>query len=150
MRTSAQRFTVITTAAGALMALTAFGAAPAGAAATAVTPESVCGSGYSRVDSHVFRKSPTVELARVHLLYNASSGSNCVVTLHSSTTAGQAMKTGTWITASGGSQKKDQDIYSSYAGPVRAPGAGRCVKWGGMIEAGVATYTYTSPWEHCG
>ncbi|MCX4818499.1 acetyltransferase [Streptomyces sp. NBC_01142] len=143
MRTSVQRFTVIATAVGALAAL---GATPANAA----TPASLCGSGYTQIDSHVLRKSATVELARVHLLYNASTRYNCVVTTHTSATSGQTLPTGAWITPSGGSQKKDQDDYSSYAGPVKVQAAGRCVKWGGMIEAGVGTYAYTSPWEHCG
>ncbi|MEU0832798.1 acetyltransferase [Streptomyces sp. NPDC005969] len=141
----------------AIAALAALGAVPAHAAsaeattATAATPAGICGSGYTQIDSHAFRNS-TTELARVYLLYNASTKSNCVVTLHSASTSGFALPTGAWLDVDGDGkgQAKDQGTYSSYAGPVRLAAGGRCVKWGGMIEAGVGTYTYTSPWEHCG
>ncbi|MGW1547626.1 acetyltransferase [Streptomyces sp. NPDC002346] len=139
-----------------IAALAALGAVPAHAASTeaattAATPAGICGSGYTQIDSHAFRNS-TTELGRVYLLYNASTKSNCVVTLHSSSTSGYALPTGAWLDVDGDgkNQAKDQGTYSSYAGPVRLAAGSRCVKWGGMIEAGVGTYTYTSPWEHCG
>lgn len=148
-----RRSTVI---ASAIAALAVLGAVPAHAASTGATtatatPAGICGSGYTQIDSHAFRNS-TTELARVYLLYNASTRSNCVVTLHSSSTSGYALPTGAWLDADGDGkgQTKDQGTYSSYAGPVRLAAGSRCVKWGGMIEAGVGTYTYTSPWEHCG
>nr|WSW68544.1 acetyltransferase [Streptomyces sp. NBC_00995] len=148
MRTSVRRPVII---ASAVAALAALGATPAGAATAAATPASVCGSGYTQVDSHAFKNSVT-ELARVHLFYNASTRYNCVVTFHSSATSGYALTTGAWLDADGDgrAQSRDQGAYSSYAGPVRLAAGSRCVKWGGMIEAGVGTYTYTSPWEHCG
>ncbi|MGC5345880.1 hypothetical protein ACPXCE_26310 [Streptomyces sp. DT24] len=115
------------------------------------TPAALCGPGYTEIDSHSFRNSST-ELARVHLLYNARTRTNCVVTQHAPATAGFSLPTGAWldVRGDGKGQVKDQKDYASYAGPVRLAAAGRCVRWGGMIEAGVGTYTYTSPWEHCG
>ncbi|MFD7429519.1 acetyltransferase [Streptomyces sp. NPDC059814] len=148
MRTSVRHSAVITSAVAALAAL---GATPAGAAPAAVTPASVCGSGYTQIDSHAFRDS-SVELARVYLFYNASTKYNCVVTFHASATAGQALTTGAWLDVDGDGkeQVKDQGKYSSYAGPVRLAAGTHCVKWGGLIEVGGGTYSYTSPWSHCG
>ncbi|MFJ6438078.1 acetyltransferase [Streptomyces sp. NPDC091416] len=148
MRTSARRSAII---ASAVAALAALGATPAGAATAAAAPAGVCGSGYTRIDSHVFRN-PVTELARVQLFYNASTQYNCVVTSHSSSTGGYTLTTGAWLDVDGDGkgQAKDQGAYASYAGPVRLAAGSRCVKWGGMIEAGVGTYTYTSSWEHCG
>ncbi|MFJ6464451.1 hypothetical protein ACIQM0_26050 [Streptomyces sp. NPDC091387] len=148
MRTSVRHSAVITSAVAALAAL---GAAPAGAAPAAVTPASVCGSGYTQIDSHAFRDS-SVELARVYLFYNASTKYNCVVTFHASATAGQTLTTGAWLDVDGDGkeQVKDQGKYSSYAGPVRLAAGTHCVKWGGLIEVGGGTYSYTSPWSHCG
>ncbi|MFG2599318.1 acetyltransferase [Streptomyces sp. NPDC048462] len=153
MRTSVRSSVVI---ASAVTALAALGAAPAGAAPVApapaaATPAGVCGSGYTQVDSHVFKDSST-ELARVYLLYNASTRFNCVVTFHSAATSGRALTTGAWLDVDGDGkeQVKDQGRYSSYAGPVRLAAGSHCVKWGGLIETAAGTYTYTSPWSHCG
>lgn len=148
MRTSVRSSVVI---ASAVTALAALGAAPAGAAPAAATPAGVCGSGYTQVDSHVFKDS-SAELARVYLLYNASTKFNCVVTFHSAATSGQALTTGAWLDVDGDGkeQVKDQGRYSSYAGPVRLAAGSHCVKWGGLIETAAGTYTYTSPWSHCG
>ncbi|MFF1924618.1 acetyltransferase [Streptomyces sp. NPDC058221] len=153
MRTSVRSSVVI---ASAVTALAALGAAPAGAAPAAptpaaATPAGVCGSGYTQIDSHVF-KDASVELARVYLLYNASTKFNCVVTFHAAATEGEALTTGAWLDVDGDGkeQVKDQGTYSSYAGPVRLAAGSHCVKWGGLIEKGDGTYAYTSPWSHCG
>ncbi|WP_406348201.1 hypothetical protein OHA44_16505 [Streptomyces sp. NBC_00144] len=154
-----QRPAVIAAAVGGLAALgivpatAAPAAAPAAvpAVAPAATPASICGSGYREIDSHTFTNG-RVEFARVHLLYNSTTGYNCVVTDHSRATAGMALPTGAWIDVQGDGkgQAKDQGTFSSYAGPLRLKAVHSCVQWGGMIEAGVGTYTYTSPWTHCG
>lgn len=158
MRTSVRSSVVI---ASAVTALAALGAVPAGAASAAptpiapapaaATPAGVCGSGYTQIDSHVF-KDGSAELARVYLLYNAGTKFNCVVTFHAAATEGKALTTGAWLDVDGDGkeQVKDQGRYSSYAGPVRLAAGSHCVKWGGMIETGAGTYAYTSPWSHCG
>ncbi|WP_371629634.1 acetyltransferase [Streptomyces sp. NBC_00341] len=158
MRTSVRSSVVIASAVTALAALAAVPAGAASAAPTpiapapaAATPAGVCGSGYTQIDSHVFKDS-SAELARVYLLYNASTKSNCVVTFHAAATEGKALTTGAWLDVDGDGkeQVKDQGRYSSYAGPVRLAAGSHCVKWGGMIETGAGTYAYTSPWSHCG
>lgn len=139
------------TTAPATTAASAPAAATAAATVRAATPASICGSGYREIDSHTFTNG-RVEFARVHLLYNARTGYNCVVTDHSRATAGMSLTTGAWIDVQGDGkgQARNQGSFSSYAGPVRLKATRACVKWGGMIEAGVGTYTYTSPWSHCG
>ncbi|GAA3373953.1 hypothetical protein GCM10020367_35940 [Streptomyces sannanensis] len=144
LRRLGQRLAVVAASVAGLAALTI-------TPAHAVTPSGLCGTGYSQIDSHVFTNG-SVEFARIYLLYNTGNGYNCVVTLHSSATGGMPLTTGAWLDVAndGKGQAKDQSVYSSYAGPVRLYAGNTCVRWGGMIEAGVSTFTYTSPWEHCG
>ncbi|WP_250305423.1 acetyltransferase [Streptomyces sp. NBC_01387] len=146
MRQFIKRSAVLAAAVGAFAAI---GIVPASAATA--TPASICGSGYRQIDSHIFTNG-RVEFARVFLLYDAATGYNCVVTQHSKATAGMPLTTGAWLDVQGDGkgQVKNQGTFTSYAGPVRLKAVHSCVKWGGMIEAGVGTYTYTSPWEHCG
>ncbi|MGW2179124.1 acetyltransferase [Streptomyces sp. NPDC001732] len=111
-------------------------AAPAYAAPS---PASLCGSGYSVIDSHALSSSPA---ATAYLLWNGST--NCVVTIRG--TAGGATLMHAKVKVEGGSWKVDEGSYTSYAGPVRAAGSGKCVMWGG----GINKASYTSGWEHCG
>ncbi|GIH55788.1 peptidase M23 [Microbispora rosea subsp. aerata] len=104
------------------------------------TPQEVCGSGYSVIDSAALGTAGTV-----YLLYNSGNGYNCVVTLKK-TSIGTATATSAYLEVQGKSRITDSGNYSYYAGPVRASAAKTCVKWGG--KAG--SYTYDSPFEHCG
>ncbi|MFC4535231.1 N-acetylmuramoyl-L-alanine amidase [Sphaerisporangium dianthi] len=104
------------------------------------TPEEVCGSGYSVIDSAALGSSGTV-----YLLYNASSGYNCVTTIKS-TSLGTATATSAYLEVQGSTRITDSGNFAYYAGPVRASAADKCVKWGG--KAG--TSVYDSPFEHCG
>lgn len=102
------------------------------------TPQEVCGSGYSVIDSAGLGSA-----GRVYLLYK--SGYNCVVTIKF-TKIGTPSSTSAFLQVAGGTRTTDSGSFSYYAGPVRKSAPGKCVKWGGT--AGSASYT--SPYEHCG
>ncbi|GLW05024.1 peptidase M23 [Microtetraspora sp. NBRC 13810] len=123
------------------------GAAPAKPAKPAepspggYTPEKVCGSGYKKVDSAAVGSAATA-----YLLYNASSGSNCVVTMKK-TSVGTKTAVTAYLEVKGKARATDSGSYAYYAGPVRAPAKQTCVKWGG--SAGSARYDAPA-FEHCG
>ncbi|MEV4751518.1 N-acetylmuramoyl-L-alanine amidase [Streptosporangium sp. NPDC049248] len=104
------------------------------------TPQSVCGSGYDVIDSAALGSAGTV-----YLLYNNSTGYNCVTTIKS-TSIGTASATSAYLEVQGATRVTDSGDFAYYAGPIRASGAGKCVKWGG--KAG--STGYDSPFEHCG
>jgi hypothetical protein len=103
------------------------------------TPEEACGDGYKSVDSQ-----PLGTLGRVHLLYNAGNGNNCVVTMKA-TSLGTPTAASAFLEVQGAARTTDSGSYGYYAGPVRKAAPNKCVKWGGSI----ASTTYTSPFEHC-
>ncbi|MEV4169328.1 M23 family metallopeptidase [Nonomuraea sp. NPDC049709] len=103
------------------------------------TPQEVCGSGYSVIDSAVLGSDGTV-----YLLYNSGNGNNCVATLKSRS-LGTATATSAYLEVQGSTRKTDSGNYGYYAGPVIASAAGTCVRWGGKAGASA----YDSPFEHC-
>ncbi|MEU4423179.1 protein kinase [Actinoplanes sp. NPDC024001] len=107
------------------------------------TAAQVCGSGYQVIDSAALKASGAVK-GRVYLLYQASSGKNCVVTLKT-TSVGEKTATTAYLEVKGKSRVTDSGSFAYYAGPVRAAAAATCVKWGGSV----GTATYASPFEHC-
>ncbi|MFI6789851.1 N-acetylmuramoyl-L-alanine amidase [Nonomuraea sp. NPDC050383] len=111
-----------------------------GGATNPHTPESVCGTGYKVIDS-----APLGTAGNVYLLYNSTSGNNCVATLKTSS-LGQATATSAFLEVQGKTRVTDSGNFSYYAGPVIAAAADKCVKWGG--KAGSSTYE--SGFEHCG
>ncbi|WP_406740198.1 acetyltransferase [Streptomyces atratus] len=114
-------------------------AATATPAYAAASPSSICGSGYSVIDSKNVSSSPSTTS---YLLWNGSS--NCVVTIRA--TAGKATLMHAKVRVEGGSWKVNEGDYTSYAGPVRVAANGKCVMWGG----GINEASYTSGWGHCG
>ncbi|MGW0807800.1 M23 family metallopeptidase [Nonomuraea sp. NPDC002799] len=104
------------------------------------TATSVCGSGFKVIDSAALGTAGTVSL-----LYNATTGANCVATLKKSS-LGTATATSAYLEVQGKTRATDSGNFTYYAGPVKASAAGKCVKWGG--KAG--TTAYNSPFEHCG
>jgi murein DD-endopeptidase MepM/ murein hydrolase activator NlpD len=102
------------------------------------TPEEVCGSGYSVIDSAALTG------GRAYLLYNSGNGYNCVVTLKS-TNLGSASSVSAFLEPQNESRTTDSGSYDYYAGPVRRDAAGQCVKWGGSVGSS----SYTSGFEHC-
>ncbi|MEO3809841.1 M23 family metallopeptidase [Sphaerisporangium sp. B11E5] len=103
------------------------------------TPQEICGSGYTVIDSAALTG------GRTYLLYNSGNGNNCVTTLKT-TSPGTAASMSAFLEPEGASRTTDSGSYGYYAGPVRRAAAGQCVKWGGSIGAS----SYTSPFEHCG
>jgi serine/threonine-protein kinase len=107
------------------------------------TATQVCGSGYTVIDSAPLKASGVVK-GRVHLLYQASSGKNCVVTLKT-VSVGKKTATTAYLEVKGKSRVTDSGSFAYYAGPVSATAKATCVKWGGSV----GTATYASPFEHC-
>ncbi|MEV0194913.1 M23 family metallopeptidase [Nonomuraea sp. NPDC050691] len=103
------------------------------------TPEEVCGSGYSVIDSYALTG------GRTYLLYNSGNGYNCVVTLKT-TNIGSPSSVSAFLEPEGESRTTDSGSFDYYAGPVKRNAAGQCVKWGGSVGSS----SYTSPFEHCG
>ncbi|MGX7826819.1 M23 family metallopeptidase [Actinokineospora sp. 24-640] len=102
------------------------------------TPEEVCGSGYSVIDSAALGTS-----GRVYLLYN--SGTNCVATIKS-VSVGTPSAVSAFLEVQGGTRSTDSGSFAYYAGPVTKSAPGDCVKWGGSVGSA----SYTSAFEHCG
>lgn len=103
------------------------------------TPEEVCGSAYSVIDS------AGLTGGRVYLLYNSGNGYNCVVTLKT-TNLGTPSSVSAFLEPQGSTRTTDSGSYGYYAGPVRRSAPGTCVRWGGSVGSS----SYTSPFEHCG
>nr|WP_242613795.1 M23 family metallopeptidase [Herbihabitans rhizosphaerae] len=103
------------------------------------TPQEVCGSGFSVIDEAALG-----DAGRAYLLYNGSSGTNCVATIKSKS-IGSESAVSAFLEVQGGARTTDSGSFKYYAGPVRKAAERKCVKWGG--SAGSASYT--SPFEHC-
>jgi hypothetical protein len=136
---------------------------PAYAVAAAHTPESVCGAGFAQVsDSSRPVKTPSGRVfGRVYLLYNRTTGFNCVTTIKTS-----FVGTATYASARLETQtrrikdepprtatKQDGKSYKYYAGPVKLYAKGYCVKFWGVIKAIGHDQTASggrSSWGNCG
>jgi hypothetical protein len=116
----------------------------AGAKPNPYTPEWVCGAGYKQIDRADLR-SRGVGAGTVHLLYNAANGFNCVVTLKSGS-IGQKTPVSAYLEVQGQKRTTDAGHFAFYAGPVRVPAAGRCVRWGGSVGSARRDL----PFGHCG
>lgn len=101
----------------------------------------VCGTGYSVIDTAQLPGSA----GAVSLLYDASTGRNCVATIKG-TSIGTASATTAYLEVQGQARVTDQGDFTYYAGPVSAAAADKCVKWGGSV----GTAAYDSDFEHCG
>jgi len=102
------------------------------------TPEGVCGTGYTVIDSH------HITGAMISLLYDSGTGKNCVTTLADADTGAVSMNA--TLAVQGGSSGSDPGSYHWYAGPVRLAAASSCVEWGGSYKSN----SWTSTWSHCG
>ena len=102
------------------------------------TLQQICGSGMSVVDSHSLGR------ATVYLMYDNSSGMNCVTTTVQTSTGTNTM--GAYVARQGGPSGTDTGSYAFYAGPVKVSARATCVKWGGTYGSA----SWTSSWSHCG
>jgi hypothetical protein len=109
----------------------------AGSITNPYTPTAVCGSGYSVIDTH------DLGGAVVYLLYNGSTGYNCVTTM--ARTPSSPVATSATLAVQGGSSGHDSGIYTYYAGPVGEYAPAACVQWGGSYGGS----SWTSGWSHC-
>jgi hypothetical protein len=103
------------------------------------TPQQVCGTGY------FMQRSDSFAGGTVYQFYNASTGSNCVVTMKD-TDVGTATSIWATLEVQGGESKTDRGDYEYYAGPVFLPARGKCVRFtgGGPGDSGGAD------WDNCG
>ncbi|WP_424185174.1 M23 family metallopeptidase [Actinokineospora sp. G85] len=104
------------------------------------TPAEVCGAGFTQINSAALGTA-----GRVYLMYNASTGYNCVTTIKS-TSVGTASSVSAFLEVQGGTRSTDSGSFAYYAGPVKKSAPGTCVKWGGSAGSS----TFTSPFQHCG
>ena len=114
--------------------------------------EQVCGAGFHKIDRHRLYSgsSHTTLLAATFLLYNASSGKNCAVTMKR-----RFIGTPTYTVVSLKVKGKkrawvvDYGQFKYYAGPVYRTAPGRCVRWGATVSTPFGDDTYISPFGHC-
>ncbi|MGK4578969.1 hypothetical protein [Kitasatospora sp. HPMI-4] len=111
---------------------------PPPAAANPYSAAKVCGGGYRVVDSH------SLGGASVYLLFNAATGSNCVVTLPDHPGGSVAMNA--TLAVQGKGSASDPGSFTYYAGPVTENAPKSCVQWGGSYQGA----SWTSGWSHCG
>ena len=103
------------------------------------TAKEACGSGYAVDASH------SISGATIYLLYNSSTGYNCVVTL--ATYTGGSVPMSATLKVEGGSSKTDSGSYTYYAGPVSLSAPGKCVIYGGSYNG---SSWIESSWGNCG
>ncbi|WP_157563032.1 serine/threonine-protein kinase [Micromonospora chokoriensis] len=108
------------------------------------TAAQACGSGYQVIDSATLAGGDGQRKGRVFLLYDAGTGTNCVVTLKD-TAVGTKSAASAYLEVKGRTRSTDSGSFDYYAGPVKASATGTCVKWGGST-GGVS---YGSGFEHC-
>ncbi|MGW1061588.1 hypothetical protein [Micromonospora rubida] len=85
----------------------------------------LCGAGY-----YVLDVNPADGDYYIYVLYNRSTGKNCVVTLKQNH-LGVKTPVDARVKVQGGSWVVDRGSFSYYAGPVYVNAADKCIQWGG-------------------
>jgi hypothetical protein len=119
----------------------------AGAKPNPYTPQQVCGSAFSVVDSQAIA-TPTKRLATTYLLFNPNTGRNCAVTMKEAA-VGRRTSVGVILQRQGGEQKGDSGDFKFYAGPVKVKARHTCVRWGGGARVGTQSAGFDTDYEHC-
>lgn len=137
-------------------------AVPAHAAAASYTPEGVCGSGFGKVSdgSRPVKTSSGKVWGYVYLLYNRTTGYNCVATIKTSYTGTATYTAATLQTQTRRirdeplhtASKKDAAPFKYYAGPVKLYAKGFCVKYWGVVKSpsGETATGGRGSWGNCG
>ncbi|MFD7705809.1 spore-associated protein A [Streptomyces sp. NPDC059785] len=119
-------------------------AGPASAAPVAAAQaeyNGVCGTGYTVIDS-----TPVEDKGTVYVTYNKSTGKNCAVTVRNAPGEPVRMAITLGIDAGRGAPYvMDNDVYTTYAGPVYLDARGECILWLGSIDGALG-----SGHGHCG
>ncbi|GAB3983489.1 hypothetical protein GCM10029978_090400 [Actinoallomurus acanthiterrae] len=102
------------------------------------TAERLCGGGFAVIDQHGLGQ------ATAYLLYNSGNGANCVVTMVPKSNGDKTAMTASLAVKDGG-QGTRSATTPFFAGPVKLPAKGKCVRWGGSS----ATARWSSGWTHC-
>ncbi|WP_176993071.1 serine/threonine protein kinase [Nonomuraea jiangxiensis] len=102
-------------------------------------PVAVCGPGFTVQRQQAFRGGETF------LLYNGSTGENCVVTMKT-VDVGKSTPVSATLEVQGGESRTDSASYEFYAGPVKLPAKGKCVRFRGSVGSG----STSSNWSNCG
>lgn len=145
-----------------LALLVALVAAPAASAAkkNPYTAQEVCGAGYGVIDRHkLFDTGPDgvrYHLADMVLLYNASNGHNCAVTLKRHRIGKPDYVWISLATRDAGDGDGETD-FEYFAGPAYVPARDICIQWHGGTEQKMvyqhATFrlydAWKSRWSHC-
>ncbi|WP_433794913.1 serine/threonine-protein kinase [Actinoplanes sp. CA-252034] len=108
-------------------------------------PVGICGNGYQVIDSKKLATSAGVLRGTVYLLYRASGGKNCVVTIKADT-LDEKTSMSAKLEVQGSAPVADSGTFQYYAGPVTATASKTCVKWSGSIGG----LSFTSDFSHCG
>ncbi|MGC4792204.1 hypothetical protein ACLQ22_30820 [Micromonospora sp. DT178] len=109
------------------------GAAAQAAVVSPVTPQSLCGLGYTVLDQDPIRHAETgVRLGTVYLLHNPMVGYGCTVTVKSAY-AGALTRTQVYLAAQYLPTQTDDGDRLWAAGPTRAYVKGGCIIWGGFM-----------------
>ncbi|MEO3873642.1 hypothetical protein ABGB18_32940 [Nonomuraea sp. B12E4] len=103
-------------------------------------PVAVCGPGFSVQRQQAFRGGETFQL------YNNSTGENCVVTMKT-VDVGKSTPVSATLEVQGGASRTDSASYEFYAGPVKLPAKGKCVRFRGSVGSDDSNW---SNWSNCG
>ncbi|MFI7638553.1 serine/threonine protein kinase [Nonomuraea sp. NPDC049400] len=104
------------------------------------TATQVCGGGF------VVQRSSSFSGGTTYQLWNNSTGQNCVVTLKSGPNVGKATPVSATLEVKGGGSQTDSGNFEYYAGPVKLPAKGKCVKYSGSAGSGSTSVD----WSNCG
>ncbi|MEU7896847.1 serine/threonine-protein kinase [Nonomuraea sp. NPDC049152] len=102
------------------------------------TASQVCGPGFYVQRQSSFTGGTTYQM------YNSSTGTNCVVTMKT-TDIGKATPVSATLEVQGGGSQTDSGNFEFYAGPVKLPAKGKCVKYSGSTSSG----STGSDWGNC-
>ncbi|MEU4772748.1 hypothetical protein [Micromonospora sp. NPDC023644] len=109
------------------------GAAGQAAGVNPVTPQSLCGLGYTLLDEDPIRHAETgARLGTVYLMYHPMVGYGCTVTVKSAY-VGALTRTQVYLAAQYLPTQTDDGDKLWAAGPTRAYVKGGCIIWGGFM-----------------